>query len=141
MGIETAVVFKACIGFAVLALLFGGMSFIVTGSTKSEEQLEAGWLTILAGTLGPFLWPLLLGVSTLNLFLRKRAWLIIIGCAVSIVIELGLLLAIHSYDSPPNPETLGKSNGLTMIIDLVIVFIVIQLAGIVVALRMKQKEM
>jgi hypothetical protein len=141
MGIETALLFNVCIGFAMFVLFLGGMSFLVSGGTASEANLAAGWRAIWACALGPFLWPLLLAGCTINLFLRKRAWLIIIGCAVSIIIELGLLLAIYRHDPPPNPENPGKSNSLTMFIVLAIVLIVIHLAGIVVALRMKQKEM
>ena len=137
MSIEAVLLFNACVVFAMFVLLMGGMAFLVGGGSASDANVTTAWQIIFLTALGPFLWPLLLIIGAINIFLRKRPLLIIISCAVSIIIDSGLLLAIYRHDSL-DPENMGTSNSWSMLIVLAIIFLVIPLAGLVVAFQMKE---
>ncbi len=138
MGFQTALVFNVCIASAIIVVMLGGMAFLVGGSAATDANVKAGWLMIALMVIGPFLWPLLTMIGTINILREKRPLLIIVCCALSIVIELALLLAIYRADML-EPIDL-ESGSFPVFVGLAIVFIVIQLAGLVIGIRMEERK-
>jgi hypothetical protein len=135
MTIETMLLINICIALAIFILFMGGIAFLAGGSAASDAQVKATFGMILLMAIAPFTWPILLAISTINIFLRKRPVLIIIFCVLSIIAELGLLLAFYKLD------TEGRIKWLTFTTYhiLLIVSILIPLAGVVLAFQMKSK--
>ena len=135
MALETTLLVNICVALAIFVLFMGGMAFLAGGGAASDAQVKATFGMILLMAIAPFTWPILLAISTINIFQRKRPVLIIICCALSIIAELGLLLAFYKLDTEGRIKWLSFS---TFHI-LLIVSILIPLAGVVLAFQMKSK--
>lgn len=74
---------------AVLVPLIGAIAYL-GGGDASDEQVGQGWAIIFLMAVAPILATALMAWAAVSLLQRKRPWLIIIVCCLSVAGQAGL---------------------------------------------------
>jgi hypothetical protein len=138
LAIQGALFFIVSCFIGGLTLLLGGLAFLAGAGAATDEQVKATGLVLVLMVLYPFAWTLMLVLSSINILLRKRPWLVIILCILSILSETGLLIYIAAPMQLQSFMALNKDTGWKV---LGIITMLIPIAGMIVAFMMKRRIM
>ena len=113
-------------GFCLIfILLLGGMATIVSGGQATEENFVKAWLIMFAMILTPFVVTIFVAMSAASVLLRKGRMVVIIACLMMIAFPFAIPYVTEE------PLELGN---------LTATIVIINSAGIIVALMMKPKR-
>lgn len=126
--IQSGLLFNLAIFIAIMTLFMGGMAFLVGGSNAADEHIrQASWM-IGAMVVGPFLFPILLTIASIQILKHKRRPVFIsCACGVFIIAYLGVAYFVLMDQG-------WSSKGIYGIVPLIV-----PVAAIVVALRMRKE--
>jgi hypothetical protein len=138
LAIQGALFFSVSCFIGIITLLVGSLAFLAGAGAgaATDEQVKATGLVILLMVLYPFAWTLMLVLSSINILLRKRPWLIITLCFLSILSEIGLLIYMADRMQLQSFMALDKDTGWKL---LGIITMLIPLAGVAVAFMMTRR--
>jgi hypothetical protein len=142
LGIQGVLFFFASCIFGGFSLFIGGLAFLAGAGNATDDQLKASGLMLAFMIVYPFVWSLMLVLSSINILQRKRPTLIIILCLLSVLNDIVLL--IYMIEGPIQLQllvSLDKDAGwklfafITMLTPLASVIIAFSTKGRVAVIR------